>query len=123
MEQSRVREDQHSVELWGSGDATREFLYVEDAATAIVLATERYDSPEPMNIGTGVETSIAEVAIIIAELYGFEGRIEWDDSRPDGVSRRRLDIGRAWATLGFLATTSLTDGLKATVEWYEGRAV
>jgi len=116
-----VNANRDVVQCWGSGKASREFLYVEDAATAIVLATERYDSPEPMNIGTGVETSVASVAKQIADIYGFTGRIEWDESRPDGVSRRRLDIGRAWSELAFRASTHLEDGLKATVEWFEAQ--
>jgi GDP-L-fucose synthase len=109
------------VRCWGTGKATREFLYVEDCARAIVTATERYDSPEPMNIGTGIETSVASVAQQIADIYGFKGRIEWDESRPDGVSRRRLDIGRAWSEIAFRASTHLEDGLKATVEWFEAQ--
>jgi GDP-L-fucose synthase len=109
------------VRCWGTGKATREFLYVEDCARAIVTATERYDSPEPLNLGTGIEISVAAVAQQIADIYGFKGRIGWDDSRPDGVSRRRLDIGRAWSEIAFRASTHLDDGLKATVEWFEAQ--
>jgi GDP-L-fucose synthase len=116
-----VKEGRDLVRCWGTGKATREFLYVEDAATAIVTATERYDSPELMNLGTGQETSVASVAQQIADIYGYKGRIGWDDSRPDGVSRRRLDIGRAWSEMAFRASTHLEDGLKATVEWFEAQ--
>jgi GDP-L-fucose synthase len=114
-----VHDGRDLVRCWGTGKATREFLYVDDAADAIASAVERYDSPEPMNLGTGVETSIADVAKQIAGLYGFTGRIGWDESRPDGVERRRLDIGRAWETIAFRASTPLDEGLKTTVEWYE----
>lgn len=108
-----------SVTLWGSGDATREFLFVEDAAEAILRATERYDSPEPVNLGTGVEVSIREVAADVARLVGYTGAIGWDTSRPDGQPRRCLDTTRAEAGFGFRATTSLEDGLRSTIEWYE----
>jgi GDP-L-fucose synthase len=116
-----AKEGRELVRCWGTGQATREFLYVEDCARAIVTATERYDSPEPMNIGTGIETSVAAVAQQIADIYGFKGRIGWDETRPDGVSRRRLDIGRAWSEMAFRASTHLEDGLKATVEWFEAQ--
>lgn len=109
------------VKCWGTGEATREFLYVEDAATAIVAALERYDSPEPLNIGTGVETSVASVANAIADIYGYEGEIRWDRRRPDGAERRRMDVSRARTALGFEALTSLEQGLKATIEAYEAR--
>jgi GDP-L-fucose synthase len=109
------------VVCWGTGKPTREFLYVDDAARGIVLAMERYDSPEPVNLGTGAEVSICEVAEKIADLYGFEGRIEWDASRPDGVSRRCLDVSRARA-FGFSPIANLDDGLAETVEWFERMA-
>lgn len=109
------------VKLWGDGLATRDFLYVDDAARGIVMALEHYDSPEPVNLGTGVETTIAELAAHLAKLYGFDGRIEWDTSRPTGTSRRVMDVSRAKA-FGFTAETSLEEGLRRTVEWYEGRA-
>lgn len=107
-----------TVMCWGTGKPTREFLHVEDAARGIILAMERYDSPEPVNLGTGAEISIREVAEKIADLYGFEGRIEWDASRPDGAPRRCLDVSRARA-FGYTPSTSLDDGLAETVEWYE----
>lgn len=114
-----MKEGRDLVRCWGSGKATREFLFVDDAATAIVMATERYNLPEPMNIGTGIETSVASVAKQIADIYGFTGRIGWDESRPDGASRRRLDIGKAWTEMAFRASTHLEDGLKATIDWFE----
>lgn len=106
------------VKLWGDGLATRDFLYVEDAARGIVMALDAYDSPEPVNLGTGVETTIAELAAKIAGLFGFNGAIEWDTSRPSGTSRRVMDVRRAqW--FGFEARTRLDDGLWRTVEAYQ----
>jgi len=109
------------IEVWGTGSASREFLYVEDCARAIVLATERYDKPEPVNLGAGREIRIHELVALIAELTGFAGEIVWDPSKPDGQPRRRLDVMRAEREFGFRATTSLVDGLKNTVQWYRGR--
>jgi GDP-L-fucose synthase len=109
------------VVLWGDGSPTREFLYVEDAADAFVLAAERYSGAEPLNVGTGVEISIRELAETIAELTGFEGEIVWDESMPNGQPRRRLDTGRAAALLGFEAQTSLRDGLEKTIAWYRAQ--
>ena len=106
------------VVLWGDGSATREFLYVEDAAEGILLATERYSKPEPVNLGTGVETSIREAATAIAGIVGFQGRIEWDTSKPNGQPRRCLDVSRAEREFGFRAATPLIEGLKRTVSWY-----
>lgn len=106
------------VEVWGSGKATREFLYVEDAAEAFVLAGERYEKGAPVNVGSGQEVSIKELAETIVELTGFEGSITWDPTKPDGQPRRRLDTSRALEEFGFRATTPLFDGLKATIEWY-----
>ena len=108
------------VEVWGSGDATREFLYVDDAAEAVLAATERYDSPDPANVGTGTEISIRELATLIARLAGFEGEIVWDPSKPDGQRRRRLDVTRARERFGWSATTPFEEGLRATVEWWRG---
>jgi nucleoside-diphosphate-sugar epimerase len=110
-----------TVTCWGSGRVTREFLFVEDCADAILLATERYDGAEPINLGSGREIEIRELAGRIAEASGFRGRLEWDASRPDGQPRRRLDVRRARERLGFEATTSLEDGLARTVAWYEGQ--
>jgi GDP-L-fucose synthase len=109
-----------AVKAWGTGQATREFLYVEDAAEAIVTATERYDGAEPVNVGTGREISIRELAQMIARLTGFAGRFEWDSTKPDGQPRRCLDVSRAEEYFGFTARTTLEEGLKKTIEWYEG---
>jgi GDP-L-fucose synthase len=108
------------VELWGDGTPTREFLYVDDAADGIVLAAERYASPAPLNLGTGVDVSIAETARLIAELTDFRGTIRWDPTKPNGQPRRRLDVTRAESELGFRAPTSLAEGLRRTIAWYRG---
>ena len=113
------RADAPSVEVWGTGLASREFLYVEDCARAIVLAAERYDSPEPVNIGAGAEITIAELAKLIASLCGYSGHLTFNASLPDGQPRRSLDVTRASAAFGFRATTSLRDGLRRTIAWYE----
>jgi GDP-L-fucose synthase len=105
--------------VWGSGKAMREFLYVEDAAEAIVLATLRYDGAEPVNVGTGAEISIRELAERIAALTGFTGRLVWDPSKPDGQLRRRLDTSRAEREFGFRARTAFPEGLERTVRWYQ----
>lgn len=104
--------------LWGTGKATREFLYVEDAARGIVLATEKYDKAEPVNLGSGKEISIKDLAKLVKELTGFKGKIEWDKSRPDGQPRRCLDTSRAKKEFGFEAKTDFKKGLKKTIEWY-----
>ena len=106
------------VMCWGSGAASREFLYVDDAAEAIVKATRLYDSPEPVNLGSGREISIRELAESIAALSGFQGQLVWDQSKPDGQPRRCLDTSRARMEFGFSAATTLEQGLRATVEWY-----
>ena len=106
------------IEIWGSGKATREFLYVEDAAEAIILATEKYDKTDPVNIGTGRETSIKEIVETICKITGYDGEIEWDTSKPEGQMRRQLDVSRAKKEFGFEAKTKLEEGLKKTVEWY-----
>jgi len=106
------------VTLWGDGSATREFLFVEDAAEAIVAAAETYDDPDPVNIGSGREVQISELAGLIARLTGFSGKILWDKSKPNGQPRRQLDVSRARERLGFRAQTSLEDGLAQTHEWY-----
>jgi GDP-L-fucose synthase len=107
-----------SIVCWGSGTATREFLHVRDCADAIVKAAAEYDSPEPVNIGSGSETSIRELTELIARLTGFEGAIHWDASRPDGQPRRRLDTGRALAAFGWEATIPLEQGMPETVAYY-----
>jgi GDP-L-fucose synthase len=106
------------VVLWGDGSPTREFLYVEDLVEGLLLAADRYDGGEPVNLGTGVETSIRAVADAIAEVTGFDGRIVWDRSMPNGQPRRSLDASRAKELFGFTARTELRDGLERTVEWY-----
>lgn len=110
------------VVLWGDGSPTREFLFVEDCAEALDLAAERYDGAEPVNVGTGEEISIRELASLVAELTGFHGRIRWDTSKPNGQPRRRLDTSRAEALFGFRARTSLREGLERTVAWYRENA-
>ncbi len=109
---------QGQVEVWGTGQASREFLYVEDAARGVLLAAERYDGPEPVNLGNGSEVSIARLVEMIAELTGFDGEIAWDPSRPDGQPRRSLDTSRARERFGFEAEMPLEAGLRATLEWY-----
>ena len=106
------------VVCWGSGNATREFLFVEDAAEAIALATERYDRLEPANIGAGFEISIRDLASLVAELTGFGGRLVFDPTQPDGQPRRSLDVTRARDAFGFTASTDFRTGLRRTIEWY-----
>jgi GDP-L-fucose synthase len=106
---------------WGTGTPTREFLYVEDAARAIRLAAERYDGPEPVNVGSGREISIAELAGTVAGLTGFDGSIAWDTDKPDGQPRRRLDVSAAERAFGFRAEVSLDEGLRRTVDWFVAR--
>jgi GDP-L-fucose synthase len=110
------------VVLWGDGSPTREWLYVDDCAEALVLAAERYDGAEPVNLGTGEEISIRELAETIAELTGFEGEIVWDTSMPNGQPRRSLDTSRARELFGFEARTPLREGLERTVAWYRAHA-
>jgi GDP-L-fucose synthase len=114
----KMVESNEEVVLWGDGSPTREFLYVEDCADGLVLAAERYDGPEPVNLGTSEEISIRELAELVAELTGFEGEIVWDSSMPNGQPRRRLDVTRAEKLFGFVAHTSLREGLTRTIEWY-----
>lgn len=110
---------EHTVTCWGTGSASREFLYVEDAAEAIVLAAKHYNYPEPVNLGAGHEITIRQLAELLRELTGFEGELEWDATQPDGQPRRSLDVSRAKREFGFLAKTSLSDGLRRTIEWYQ----
>ncbi len=107
-----------TVTVWGTGKATRDFLYVEDAVEALVLAAEKYDRPEPLNLGSGVECSIAQLAETIKAVIGYEGEVVWDATQPDGQPRRVLDSSAAERALGWQARTALTDGLKKTIEWY-----
>jgi GDP-L-fucose synthase len=109
------------VVCWGTGNATREFLFVEDCARAIVLATERYDDPEPVNIGAGFEIGIRDLAELIAEQTGFRGRLVFDRSKPDGQPRRMLDVSRAEKRFGFKATTDFRAGLRRTIDWYRAQ--
>ncbi|MEE9542395.1 MAG: GDP-L-fucose synthase [Thermodesulfobacteriota bacterium] len=104
--------------VWGTGKATREFFYVEDAVEGILLASEIYNGPEPINLGAGFEISIKDLVDLITRLTGFKGGVEWDTSKPDGQPRRMLDTTRAEELLGFRARTALEDGLKKTIEWY-----
>jgi GDP-L-fucose synthase len=113
-----IERGDRQIVAWGTGSASREFLYVEDAARAIVLATERYDQPEPVNIGSGMEITIKELLELIAELTGFQGEIVWDSSKPDGQPRRSLDVSRARQAFGFQAQTDFREGLRKTIEWY-----
>ncbi|MGH7410834.1 MAG: GDP-L-fucose synthase family protein [Candidatus Methylomirabilis sp.] len=108
------------IVCWGDGTPTREFLYVEDCAEAIALATERYNGSDPVNIGAGFEISIKNLVGLIAELTGFQGRIVWDTSKPNGQPRRCLDTQRAWKLFGFRAKTDFREGLRRTIEWYRG---
>jgi GDP-L-fucose synthase len=107
------------IEVWGTGSASREFLFVDDAADAIVLAAERYDSGEPVNLGVGTEVTIRELVGHVADATGFRGDIRWDATKPDGQPRRAMNTSRAEAGFGFRARTPFADGLRRTVEWYE----
>ncbi|TSC89196.1 MAG: GDP-L-fucose synthase [Parcubacteria group bacterium Gr01-1014_3] len=112
------KNNQPSVEVWGTGKATREFLFAEDAAEAIVAAAEKYNSIEPVNIGSGQEVSIKDLVDVICRLVGFNGEIRWNADKPDGQPRRVLDISRAEKEFGFKAQTTLEAGLKKTIDWY-----
>jgi GDP-L-fucose synthase len=109
------------LEVWGTGQASREFLYVEDAAEGVVLATERYDGADPVNLGIGREILIKDLVTLLARHTGFAGTVRWDASKPDGQPRRCLDVSRARELFGFEARTSLEDGLRRTVDWYLGQ--
>jgi GDP-L-fucose synthase len=106
------------IVLWGDGSPTREFLYVEDCAEALVLAGERYDDPEPVNLGSGEEIAIRDLAELVADVTGFDGEIVWDTTKPNGQPRRRLDVTRAERFFGFRARTPFREGLERTVAWY-----
>ncbi len=114
---------EREVVLWGDGSPTREFLYVEDCADGLLLAAQRYDGPEPVNLGTGEEIAIRDLAALIAELTGFAGRIRWDTSKPNGQPRRQLDTSRATERFGFQARVPLRDGIERTVAWYREAVV
>ena len=111
-------EGKKEVVVWGTGKASREFLYVEDAAEGILLAAEKYDKPDPVNLGVGKEITIRELVNLIAELVGYEGKILWDTSRPDGQPRRCLETSRAKKEFGFEAKTDFVRGLERTIDWY-----
>lgn len=113
-----IKSHRESIEVWGTGQASREFLYVDDAAEGIVLATERYNKPEPVNIGSGMEVTIKDLVILLAELMEFTGTIKWDSSKPDGQPRRKLDTSKAEKEFGFKARTDFVEGLRRTVDWY-----
>jgi GDP-L-fucose synthase len=118
----KMVESPDEIVLWGDGTPSREYLYVEDCAEGFLLAAERYDGAEPVNLGTGVETTIRETAELVAELAGFEGRIVWDTSMPNGQPRRSLDASRARELFGFAARTPLREGLERTIAWYRSQA-
>jgi GDP-L-fucose synthase len=118
----KMHESPEAIVLWGDGSPTREFLYVEDAAEAFVLAAEHYDGQKPVNIGAGKEISIRDLAELVAELTGFAGEIRWDESMPNGQPRRSLDASRARELFGFEARTALREGLERTIAWYRAQA-
>ena len=113
-----VKQGRDEIVCWGDGTPTREFLYVDDCAEGIVLATERYDAPEPVNLGAGFEISIKELVELIGELTGFRGRVTWDTTKPNGQPKRSLNTSRAWEAFGFRARTPFRQGLERTVAWY-----
>jgi GDP-L-fucose synthase len=113
-----TEEGKEKVVCWGTGKPTRGFLYVEDAAEGILLATEKYNKSEPVNLGTNLEIPIKDLAELIAKLTGFKGKITWDESKPDGQPQRRLDTGKAEREFGFKAKMDFEEGLKRTIEWY-----
>jgi GDP-L-fucose synthase len=114
----KMLDAEEEVVLWGDGSPTREFLYVEDCVDGLVLAADRYDGPEPVNLGAGKEISIRELAELVADVTGFEGRIAWDETKPGGQPRRSVDATRARELFGFEARTPLRDGIERTVAWY-----
>lgn len=114
---AKKRNDEFVV-VWGTGKPTREFLYVDDAAKAIVLAAEKYDEPDPVNIGSSFEISIRDLAELIQKLVGFKGKIVWDKTKPDGQPRRKLDTSKAEKEFGFKSETNFEEGLKKTIDWY-----
>jgi GDP-L-fucose synthase len=116
------RDNKPYVEVWGTGSASREFLYVDDAASGIILATERYNKPDPVNLGSGMEISIRDLVVVIKELTGFSGEIRWDTTKPDGQPKRRLDVSRAKQEFGFEAQMPFKEGLMKTIVWYEQHA-
>lgn len=120
--EAKEKNNDHVV-VWGTGKATRGFLYVEDATRGIILATERYNKSEPVNLGSGFEISIKDLVELIAELTGFGGKIKWDTTKPDGQPRRCLDTSKAKKGFGFVAKVGFTEGLKKTIEWYKTKKI
>ncbi len=114
------KENRDYIDAWGTGKATREFFYVEDAAEGILLATEKYNKPEPVNLGSGMEISIKDLLELICKLMDFKGEIRWDTTKPDGQPRRMLDVSRAKKEFGFVAQTDFEKGLERTIKWYKG---
>jgi GDP-L-fucose synthase len=118
----KMLEASDEIVLWGDGSPTREFLYVEDCVDALVRAMERYDGPDPVNVGTGEEISVRDLAALVAEATGFDGKIVWDTSKPNGYPRRKLDTSRARELFGWEARTPLREGLERTIAWYREHA-
>ncbi len=116
--QDAIDDGSMQVDVWGTGTASREFLYVSDAAKGICLAADRYDGEEPVNLGAGFEITIRELADLLVRLMGFKGRIRWDPTKPDGQPRRSLDTSRAERLFGFRAGTTFEEGLRRTIAWY-----
>lgn len=114
-----VRNNDKAITVWGTGKPTREFLYVDDAAKGILMAAEKYDKSDPVNLGSGFEISIRDLTELIARLTGFKGKVAWDASKPDGQPRRCLDVTKAKKEFGFRARVGFEDGLKRTIEWYK----
>lgn len=117
------KENRQEVVVWGTGQASREFLYVEDAAEAVVLAAEKYNKPDPVNVGAGFEISIKKLVDLVARLTEYKGKIIWDKSKPDGQPRRCLDTSKVEKEFGFKAKTPLEEGLKKTIDWYEEKII
>ena len=117
VEEAKKQNEPH-IEVWGTGKPTREFLYVEDAAEAIILAAEKYNKPEPVNLGSGKEIMMVDLAYLILNLMKYEGSIQWNSAKPDGQPRRMLDVARAEKEFGFKAKTNFMEGLKKTIDWY-----
>ena len=114
-----IRDNKKEIAVWGTGNATREFLYVDDASEGIILAAEKYNKSDPINLGSGFEISIKDLVLVIAQLAGFKGKITWDVSKPDGQPRRAIDTSKAIKEFGFKATTNFQEGLKKTIDWYK----
>ncbi|MBI5701750.1 GDP-L-fucose synthase [Candidatus Saganbacteria bacterium] len=116
-----IKNNDAKIVVWGSGKPTREFLFVEDAAEGIVLASEKYDGADPINLGAGFEISMKDLVELICKLTGFNGELVWDKTKPDGQPRRMLDVSRAQKEFGFKSKTNFEEGLKKTIEWYKGQ--